>query len=159
MSAPTNPYHNNGRRMAQPAPPASLSQAPAAPPPPPQVPPTKRAKISSAIKLQMRDLGLADSTGRHTDSALNLLNAFRNHMKLVLAVPTDIEFESDNLRVFMSRMCDWACTRVIPIHFNINLEPTIRTTRCVKETMLGGISAKLFSGSVISCQRTKSSKV
>lgn len=103
----------------------------------------KRAKSSNALQLEMRDLTKADNTEKRTNAALFLFKAYRKSMKLP-DTPTQAEFEVDNLRVFFVRLCNWAESRPIPIHFDENLNPTTATTRCCTEDTLAGYVGQIL---------------
>lgn len=134
---PVNPYVKGK------GPPLPKAPAPAQAQPPPQQPAPKRQKSSVALHLEMRDLTKAANTTDRQDSALNLLCAFRREMGLP-EVPTKIEYEVDNLRDFIVRMCNWVETRPIPIFFDRDLKPTTNTKRCCKETTLAGYMGQIL---------------
>ena len=48
--------------------------------------------------LELRNLSKADNTEGHSDAALNLFTAYRKHNMGLPEIPTDAEFEVDNLR-------------------------------------------------------------
>ena len=170
-SKPTNPYANTHGRTSRlgPKPPAPGIAAAAAEKPSSSKhrrpkkrrvlqhepcisePPSKQQKnppknpVSPALLLELRDLMQSDNTGGHSDAALNLFNAYRKYMGLP-EHPTATEFEVDNLREFIIRICHFAESRAIPIYFDEDLMPreNATTNRCCTEVTLAGYIGKII---------------
>jgi hypothetical protein len=106
---------------------------------------TSKQAVSGALVLELRDLMQSENTDGHSDAALNLFNAYRKHMRLPKQ-PTAAEFEVDNLREFVIRLCEFAESRAIPINFDEDLMPrtNAKTNRCCTDVTLAGYIGKII---------------